>query len=112
MLPRKRRLNRKSIKKVLKESRFFFNHNFSLRYLVSPAELSKFAFVVPSIAAKKAVIRNKIKRRARAAVFKLLPFLKEGYLVALFFKKGSEQLSFKELETEISKNFKKINIFK
>jgi ribonuclease P protein component len=59
---------------------------------------SKFAFVVSRRVALKAVERNKLKRRARAVIRKMLPDIKPHFAGIFFLKKESAKLSFQELE--------------
>jgi ribonuclease P protein component len=108
MLNKNLRLERNLVQKVLKEGKKSFGPAVSLKYLASGH--SAFAFIAPASAAKKAVIRNKIKRRGRAIVYKLLPNLKKNYWVVIFFGKSSADFSFQELEREIIGAFKKIKL--
>jgi len=65
---------------------------------------------VSSKIAKKAVDRNKLKRKGRESINKIKNKIKNGYNGVFFFKKTSLDLSFKELEEEIKKILKKTNI--
>ena len=72
--------------------------SFSLR--VTSADTAKLIISVSKKVAKKAVTRNKIKRRVRAVFRNLISDLKPGsYLIIA--KSGAESLKSKELESEL-----------
>ncbi len=110
MLPIKMRLKKDLIGQVLKQGKKIESRGVFLKYLLLPGRQSAFAVVISSKIAKQAVLRNKMKRRGRAVIKKILPFIKEGLLVILFFKKDSLGMKFKELEKEIMDLFKRINL--
>ena len=110
MLPRKRRLKKEFIEKVLKQGRFIAGRNISLKYFCIPGQASAFGFVVSSKIAKSAVVRNKLKRRGRAIVSKFIPFIGEGNLALVFFNEGGMKLKFKDLESEMAGLFKRAGI--
>jgi len=70
----------------------------------------KFAFVAPVKTAKKAVDRNKLKRRTRYITEKHYSSFVGGFSVIIFLKKGSEKLKFPELEKELLLTFKKAGV--
>ena len=106
MLPKKRRLEKWLIEKALRQGKLVRGSRVSLKYLVIPNRQSAFGLVVSSKVAKQAVIRNKLKRRGRAVILKLLPGIKEGFLALIFFKIGSPKATFRDLENEITQLFK------
>jgi ribonuclease P protein component len=108
MLPKKNLLAKNLIEKVLRQGKSIRGRNISLKYLVIPGKPAAFAFIISSKVAKRAVDRNKLKRRGRAIVFKLLPQIKEGCLSLIFFEKGSIKMSFPELMAEMTQLFKKV----
>ncbi|NOY35507.1 MAG: ribonuclease P protein component [bacterium] len=110
MLPKKHRINKEMFKKVFPSGRSVHSGLISLKITKGEEENARFAFVVSAKTAKKAVDRNKLKRRARHIAAKLLPSFKRGVTVIFFFKKGSEKLDFKELEKEMANICKKAGI--
>lgn len=110
MLARKFRIDRNLFKEILKKGKEFSAQGFSLKISPLSENYSRFAFVVPSEVTKKAVIRNKTKRRARHIVKKMLPKIEKGLGVIIFFKKGVEKMNFQELEEEIKEAFKKAKV--
>lgn len=99
-LPKKRRLNRDLMQKALKQGKIVRGRSMSLKYLAVPGCFSAFALIVSRKAAGKAVGRNKLKRRGRAIISKILPGIKEGNLILIFFEQGSAEMKFHEMEQE------------
>ncbi len=64
-------------------------------------------FIVPSSVAKGAVARNRLKRRARG-IFQSALGRKSELVAVVFFKKGSEKLTFAALREEMSKFLTKL----
>jgi ribonuclease P protein component len=110
MLSKNRRIPRKLIEKTLKHGKTVRGRNLSLKYSVDSGKPSGFAFIVSSKTAKRAVLRNKLKRRGRAAVFGLLPEIKDGCSVLIFFEKGSAKMKFSEIKQEITRLFQKAGL--
>jgi ribonuclease P protein component len=105
MLPKKHRINKKMFEEIFKKGKFFSSDYLYIKTLPIPEKHSIFAFVVSSKVAKKATERNKLKRRARHIVKKILPKIKKGLGVIIFFKKGTEKMTSLELEKEINDIF-------
>lgn len=84
--------------------KIFHSQHLSLR--VSKKETQKnnspkISFVVSAKVARKAVDRNKLKRRGYIIVRALLKNIKQNYFFAFFFKKDSTTLLFEEIKKEI-----------
>jgi ribonuclease P protein component len=105
MLPKKHRINKKIFEEILKKGKIFSSDCLYIKTLPISEKHSIFAFVVSSKVAKKAVERNKLKRRARHIIKKMLPKIEKGLGVIIFFKKGVEKMTFSELEKEINDIF-------
>jgi len=112
MLSKERRLSKELIKKTLRGGKNVYGQNMSLKYFAAPSKLSTFAFIISAKKIRSAVFRNKLKRRGRAIVFKILPRLKEGHSILFFFKEKSYKMKFPELETEIKKLLQREGLFK
>jgi len=106
MLSKKRRLKKALIGKILEQGKLVRGSRVSLKYLIVPDGESAFGVVVSSKITKAATVRNKLKRRGRAVILQLLPDIKKGFLALIFFKKGSPEMSFNDLENEITQLFK------
>jgi len=105
MLPKKHRINKKTFEEIFKKGKIFSSDYLYLKITPLSEKYSVFSFVVPSKVAKKAVERNKLKRRARHIIKKMLPKIEKGLGVIIFFKKGAEKMTFSELEKEINDIF-------
>lgn len=110
MLAKKHRINKELFKKVFKEGKNFFSEKISVKIAPITADLSAFSFVVSSKVSKKATERNKLKRRARHIVQKIIPEIKKGLGIIIIFKKNCEKATFQEIEKEIKTVFKKAKI--
>lgn len=102
MLIKKHRINKEIFGEILKRGKIFSSDHLYIKILSFPEKYSVFAFVVSSKISKKAVERNKIKRRARHIIKKIMPKIEKGLGVIFFFKKGVERITFSELEKEIN----------
>ncbi|MEA3449834.1 MAG: ribonuclease P protein component [Patescibacteria group bacterium] len=74
-------------------------------------ENNRFGVIVSTKISKKAVIRNKIKRRIRAVIKKELEKLKIGYDIVIFSQKAIVDSSYKEIETELTQIFNKLKLY-
>ncbi len=89
MLPIQNRLKKKNdFDRVFKKGRSFEGNALSLRLTENDLKVSRFAFVVSLKVAKKAFLRNKIRRRLREAVKANLSKIKTGLDVVFFARPG------------------------
>ncbi len=107
MLSKKHRINKELFKEVFSGGRSFHFKFISLKIAKNKEKEMRFAFVAPVKTAKKAVDRNKLKRRTRYITAKHLSSFAGGASIIVFLKKGSEKLKFSELEKELLTAFKK-----
>ncbi len=110
MLSKKHRIDKRLFKKAFDKGTSFHSEIISLKIIPLPGKSMCFAFVVPAKAAKKAVDRNKIKRKARHIVKKNQQLFKKNFAAIFFFKKGSEKMKFLELEQRMLQLSKKAGI--
>jgi len=116
MLPERNRLKkRKDFEKVFKEGKSWKESFLLLKTVPNKLKVSRFGFIVGKKYSKKAVLRNKIKRRLREIIRERLPEIKEGLdgvvIVLSEAEKGKEE-SFEGLKKIINKLFKKAKIYK
>jgi len=98
MLPKYRRIPRRLFKPLLESRKYFNSEHFSLR--VIPSKEVRIAVSVSKKIYKKAVVRNKVRRRVYSAMRDLISSLRVGlYLVVA--KHGSEKTKGKELKNEL-----------
>lgn len=102
MLPQKNRLKKaKEIERVFKKGKLCKEGFLFFRFIENSSHVSRFGFMVGQKVSKKAVERNKIKRRMRAVVKKELSNIRPGFDVVLVALKGLEKKGFKEIESLI-----------
>lgn len=109
MLIKKYRANKSFFKNIKKTDNFSIKHTY-LR--LAPVELdhSVFAFIISSKQVKRAVDRNRIKRRARDIVAKMIDKIKPGFCVLIYFKPQNADFKYSEMEQELTNLFKKAKI--
>ncbi len=113
MLLKKNRVTKKDIEEMFKKGSSVFSPNLNLRFLVNSTEKEpKVAFIVPKTVSKKAVIRNRLRRRGYQIIQKKLSSLPQKLKAVFVFGKNSTKifaesgkkgiLSLKKLEEEIN----------
>lgn len=109
MFPKKNRLEKKSFHFLFKNGRKKNFINFTLIYFKNNYfKENKFGIIVSSAVSKKAILRNKLKRRTKVIVFNLSKKINTPKGIIIILKKQSSNLSFNELEKEIKDAFYKI----
>ena len=108
MLPIKNRLKKKTdFDKVFEKGRTVKQGFLLLKFTKNTFKISRFGFVVGKKISKKAVLRNKIRRRLRGIIRKKLPKIKPGFDGVLVALKGLEMENFKEIENTVKKILQK-----
>ena len=111
MLAKINRLRKnKDIQKVFEKGRILKQDLLILKILYNDLDESRFAFIASKKFSKKAVIRNKIKRKLREAVYFNLKKIQKGVDVVAIASPGLEIKDFKEIKEIVSKLFKKAKI--
>ena len=111
MLPRIHRLKKKKeIERVFKEGEGDREDFLFLKLAKNYLKASRFAFIVGRQVAKKAVQRNKLKRRLREIIKNKLSRIKTGFDGIIVAKKGAEAKNFNELNEAVDKLLKKAKL--
>ena len=111
MLPRGNRLKKKKeIERVFREGKGCREDFLFLKLIKNNLKASRFAFVVSQKVAKKATLRNKIKRRLRTIFRIRLPEIKTGFDGVVVVQKGGENKSFQTLSQVADKLLKKTKL--
>jgi len=112
MLPAENRLKkRKDFEYVFKRGKGFEEEVLILKIVDNNLENPRFGFVVSQKVSKKAVVRNKIKRRLREIVRKRLPSIKKKVDGVLIARPGIERKTFVELEKIVENLFNEAKLF-
>lgn len=95
-----------------RNSRIITTPFFKSRITKNRLLIYRYGFVVSKKIDKKAVVRNRIKRRLRAQIEKLKDEMKNGYDLLFIAKKELKKEENKDLSEEIKKLFVKEGIIK
>jgi ribonuclease P protein component len=112
MLSSKNKLKKKNdFDRITKRGKAFSGNFFVMKVLKNNTKETRFGFVVSRKTLKKAVERNKIKRRLRSILKNKIPETKKGYDVVFFAKKGIEKTEFKKLKETVEEFLKKAELY-
>lgn len=113
MLPEINRLKKeKDFERAFKKGKGSKEDFLYLKVVKNNLENSRFGFIISKKFSKKAVIRNKIRRRLSRLIEIKLPKIKKGIDAAITVMPGLEIGDFWELEDKMNKLFKKSGILK
>ena len=102
MLPKKFRLHADNdIKRLVRGGKTFFLPQLTLKYQTNDQNALRLGFVVSTKVDKKAVVRNKVKRRMREALRSELNNIKNGHDLLFIAKKSCIELSLVDLKKQI-----------
>lgn len=112
MLARTNRLTKdRDIERVFKRGRSIYAGALALRLARNELALSRLAVVVSLKVSKKAVERNRLKRRLREITRReIVPHLKTGFDIVIITKKPLLELPFEELKKLTIGLFKKARL--
>ena len=113
MLTKENRLKKKSdFEKVFKGGKGLKEDFLILRFKKNRLKEPRFGFVVSQKVSKKAVVRNKVKRRLREAVRGLLQRVKNGIDAVIIALPETQAKNFQEVERAMEKLLKKAGVLK
>ena len=111
MLPKKNRVKKKGdIEKVLRGGEWFRETFLVLKKRENKLKDSRFGFIVSQKVSKKAVVRNKIKRRLRESVMPLIKKIKSGQDFAFIALPKTETKNFLEIDEVVKKILNKAKV--
>jgi ribonuclease P protein component len=111
MLLKENRLKKKKdFSAVFKQGKTFKEKFLILRIRKNNQKNFRAGFVVSQKISKKAVVRNKVKRRLRQAVRTKTGEIKKGVDIVLITLPGIEEKNFLEIKEAVDKIFKKAKI--
>ncbi len=113
MLLKKNRLKKnKNFEKVFQKGKRFQKNFLFLKVVKNDLEISRFGFIVSQKISKKAVIRNRLKRRLREGLRHYLPEIKQGVDGVFISRPGLEKEDFEELKKTIKGILSKAELLK
>ena len=111
MLSQKSRISRRSFNDVFSKGQFFGGEHLSGKITnYSNAAPTRFACVVQKKALKRAVDRNRLRRRVYAGLSPLLDRVKLGFAIIIFAKPTLLTVDFVELQTMLVNLLKHHNL--
>jgi len=100
MIPKDKRLvTKKDFSRVFSKGRIFHGRGLSAKTCRNGLEFSRFGLVISTKVSKKAVLRNKIRRRLRSIIGRMLPSIRSGQDVAILARKEVLEMTFEQIET-------------
>lgn len=109
VLPSKFRFsNSNEIKEVFKKGKSLNSGFFQIKFIPAAQDLKKFALIVGLKVSKKAVIRNRIKRRISEIIRLNVLKIKPGYLFVIVTKPRAASEKLKNLEEDLVNSLIKI----
>ena len=113
MLPKQNRLTKtKEINKVFQNGKARYDNVLSVKALKNNLKDIRFVILVSNKVSRKAVVRNKIKRRIREIIRSQLPDLKNGYDCMLISLKPIVKLNYDQIKKSIIDHFKYLGLYK
>lgn len=108
MLPKEYRLRlEKDIKTLLSRGKSVFGLSMGVKFRPNRLSVSRFAIVIGTKVAKRAVVRNRVRRQLRGILFKHLSELTPDYDVMLIVKKEAIGKTSRQLEAELIQTLKR-----
>ena len=111
MLPQNSRLqNEKDIERVYKKGKSFKEDFLVLKVMKNTLAKSRFAFIVSQKVSKKAVARNKVKRRLRETIKKQTKIIATGFDSLVIARSETVEKNFSEIEKVLTKLLKRAKL--
>ncbi|MDD3386669.1 MAG: ribonuclease P protein component [Candidatus Pacebacteria bacterium] len=102
MLPKENRLKKKKeFETVFKNGKTVRSKNIISKYFKSEDNKTKIGFIVSKKVSKKAVERNKIKRRLRASVRENKEMIKDGMNIIIIALPSIKEVPYSEINNDI-----------
>lgn len=109
MLAKKFRLTKKKeIEKLFKQGRSSFDDKLGIKMLANKQEYNRFVVVVSAKVSKKAVIRNKIKRRLSEIARLQYSHIRPGYDLFILALPKTIQHSYNDLDSSFVQHMRKL----
>lgn len=113
MLPVKNRLNKnKDFQKVFQKGKGIKENLLTFKWAPNNLKVSRFGFIVSRKVSKKAVLRNKIKRRLREKIRRELPWLKKGIDGVIIVNPAAAKEKSQEIIKSLNRIFFRVKLIK
>jgi len=104
--------NKKDFEKVAKSGRPFFARELGFKILKNNLNYNRYGIVVNLKVDKRAVVRNKIRRRIKEIIRLQHSNLSQGFDLMFLTRESVKELKYAEIKEELIKLFKKARILK
>ena len=113
MLAKKSRLvKEKDFKKIFKQGKFSYTKIFSIKVLANELGVNRYGIVISNKVSKKAVERNRLKRRFRAAIKDFENKIHKGYDLVIIASPAAINQEYKFIKSELEKVLFVLKLFK
>lgn len=113
MLAKPYRLTKnKEFDQVFSKGKAYYTDCLGIKCAKNGLEISRFGILVSTKVSKKAVIRNKIKRRIRQALLPQMDRLKSGYDCAIICRPAIVEKNYREILSLLEYSFNKLKLYK
>lgn len=113
MLEKKNRIRlNKEFDHVFKTGQSFYAGGIGIKSTNNTQNITRFGFLVGLKVDKKAVIRNRIKRRLREIAQQELPKIKDFYDIVVIALPAIREMEFELIEKNFKSALKKLNLYK
>jgi len=112
LIKRNRLCKKKDFERVFKKGKGLKEDFLILKMAKNNLSQSRFGFIVGTKISKKAVLRNKLKRRLRELVRGKIEKIKKGFDIVFITQPGLENRDFWELEEILNKIFNRAKLLK
>lgn len=104
----------KDFENLFKNGQAFHSQLFNLKIVRNKLNNTRFGFIISKKVSKKAVERNKIKRRLREVIRKEIEQIKNGYDAVIIVKNNQEVIKkeYLQIKNEVDNLIKKAKILK
>ncbi|MCD4694496.1 ribonuclease P protein component [bacterium] len=113
MFKKENRLTKKKdFDNIFKKGRSVFNKVLGLKVIINDLDINRFGVIVSNKISKRAIERNKIKRRIREVLKKEEPVLKKGYDIVVIALAETKQKEYQDLEQILKEKLSKLALYK
>ncbi len=97
---------------VWKKGRSSFDKILGVKMFKNGLDINRFGTIVSTKVSKKAVDRNRVKRRIRSVIENEFDQLNQGFDIVINSLPAIKEKTFKEIEVVLIKNLKKLKLYK
>lgn len=113
MLAKEYRLTKtKEFENVFDNGKAFFTKILGIKYAKNNLDVTRFGILISAKISKKAVVRNKIKRRLREIIRLHFDKIKQGYDIVVLTRSGIKESDYEKLERDMGYAMSRANLLK